>query len=308
MRSLLSFLIVCPFLTAIGQSVSSPDKNLSVSVTVGKSLAISAKYKETTIINASEIGLVIRQLKNDWTTKKTSVKKVDEIIHVPVPEKRKEIRDHYNELTIDFKSKVSLQIRVYDDGFAYRFKSAIKDSITIDKEMAGYAIPSKTKFYGSPVNKRDDVDEFHTSFEEPYMIKPIDSLPPGRLFFSPVLISYPNNIKAVITESDLEDYPGTFLRYNNNLLEGVNAGYPKTVRVNPGEYPAEVVTSRTDFIARTIGMRTFPWRVFMVSEKDAQLPSNDMVYRLGSPSRVADAQWIKPGKGYRRMDHRCQSL
>jgi alpha-glucosidase len=35
----------------------------------------------------------------------------------------------------------------------------------------------------------------------------------------------------------------------------------------------------------------------MVSEKDSQLPSNDMVYRLGSPSRVADAKFIKPGKG-----------
>jgi alpha-glucosidase len=138
---------------------------------------------------------------------------------------------------------------------------------------------------------------FHTSFEEPYLITPVDSLPVDKIFFSPVLISYPNNIKAVITESDLEDYPGMFVRYNNGLLEGVNARYPKTVRVNPGEFPAEVVTSRMDFIARTNGSRTFPWRVFMISEKDSQLPSNDMVYRLGSPSRVADTKWIKPGKG-----------
>lgn len=35
----------------------------------------------------------------------------------------------------------------------------------------------------------------------------------------------------------------------------------------------------------------------MVSEKDSELPSNDMVYRLGSPSRVADTSWIRPGKG-----------
>ena len=35
----------------------------------------------------------------------------------------------------------------------------------------------------------------------------------------------------------------------------------------------------------------------MLSERDSQLPSNDLVYRLGAPSRIADTQWIKPGKG-----------
>jgi alpha-glucosidase len=159
-------------------------------------------------------------------------------------------------------------------------------------------LPGKTIFYGSPVKKREDVDIFHTSFEEPYLIKPTDSISAELLFFSPVMIGYSNEIKTVITEADLEDYPGMFLQFNENkLLEGVNAGYPLEVKMNQGEFPQEVVTRRADFIARTKGDRTFPWRVFMVSEKDSQLPSNDLVYRLGSPSRVADTQWIKPGKG-----------
>jgi alpha-glucosidase len=130
------------------------------------------------------------------------------------------------------------------------------------------------------------------------MVKPVDSIATSHLFFSPVMIAYPNGVKTVITESDLEDYPGMFLRFNDQkALQGVNAGYPLETRVNPGEFPAEVVTRRADYIARTVGKRTFPWRVFMVSETDSQLPSNDMVYRLGSPSRVADTKWIKPGKG-----------
>ncbi len=112
------------------------------------------------------------------------------------------------------------------------------------------------------------------------------------------MIGYDNGVKVVITESDLEDYPGMFLKASErNLLEGVNAGYPLEVKMNAGEFPQEVVTRRADYIAHTKGTRTFPWRVFMVSEKDRQLPSNDLVYRLGSPSRVTDTQWIKPGKG-----------
>ncbi len=201
-------------------------------------------------------------------------------------------------MTIEFKSKISLQVRVYNDGFAYRFTSAHKDSITIEKEIARYSFPDKTKFYGSPVKKREDVDIFHTSFEEPYLIKPTDSISTDLLFFSPVMIGYPSEMKTVITESDLEDYPGMFLKFNGNKqLEGVNAGYPLEVKMNPGEFPQEVVTRRADFIAHTLGNRTFPWRVFMISEKDAQLPSNDLVYRLGAPSKVKDTQWIKPGKG-----------
>ncbi|HZY83087.1 MAG TPA: glycoside hydrolase family 97 protein, partial [Cyclobacteriaceae bacterium] len=213
-------------------------------------------------------------------------------------EKRSRIRDHYQQLNLSFKSKLNLEVRVYNDGFAYRFTSAIKDSIIVEKETAEYSLPPGSRFYGSPVNKRSDVDEFHTSFEEPYLVKPADSIGTDKLFFSPIMIAHANGVKTVITESDLEDYSGTFLRFNDGkMLGGVNAPYPLETRVNPGEFPAEVVTRRADYIARTVGTRTFPWRVFMVSERDSELPSNDMVYRLGSPSRIADTSWLNPGKG-----------
>ncbi len=297
MRTLTLLLILISTWASAQQTVSSPDNNIKVSITGGPNLLISAQYKANDILQPSEIGMIIRGIANNWKPgKSTSVTK-NESIHSPVPEKRKDIVDHYNQVTINFKAKIALQVRVYNDGFAYRFTAAIADSITVEKEIAQYSIPFTTKFYGSPVSKREDVDVFHTSFEEPYLVTPTDSIPQEKLFFSPVMISYPNNIKTVITESDLEDYPGMFLRFNADRLTGVNARYPKTVRVNPGEFPAEVVTSRFDFIARTTGKRTFPWRVFMISEKDSQLPSNDMVYRLGSPSRVANTSWIKPGKG-----------
>jgi alpha-glucosidase len=293
----LLFLLLCT--SAVAQKeVSSPDRNITVTVTGGKTLQITARFKETVILQQSEIGMTIRGVKSDWTLGRSSIITKDEIIVPPVAEKRSRIRDHYQQLNIAFKSGLGLQIRVYDDGFAYRFTSALKDSVIVEKETANYALPDHTRFYGSPVNKRSDVDEFHTSFEEPYLIKSTDSISSEKLFFSPVLVSYAGNVKSVFTESDLEDYPGMFLRFNDQKdLTGVNAPYPLRTKVNPGEFPAEVVTYRADYIARTVGTRTFPWRVFMISEKDSQLPSNDMVYRLGAPSRITDTSWIKPGKG-----------
>ena len=57
-----------------------------------------------------------------------------------------------------------------------------------------------------------------------------------------------------------------------------------------------IVTKRAPYIARTRGTRTFPWRVLAIAEDDKNLPANDIVYRLASPSRVPDVSWIKPGK------------
>ena len=279
-------------------TLSSPDSSISVTVTTGKVVALEAKHKGIEILGPSPIGLSIRGKSLDWTIRRSRTVQMDEKIFPVVSEKRKVIRDHYNQLDLQFKSSLSLQVRAYNDGFAYRFNSSYKVSITIESELSQYALPENTKFYGSAVKKRDDVDIFHTSFEEPYLIMSTDSIAAALLFFSPVLISYPSHQKMVITESDIENYPGTFLRLSaNRILEGSNAGFPMETKINPGDFPQEVVSRRADFIARTPGKRSFPWRVFMVSEKDAELPSNDMVYRLATPSRISETDWINPGKG-----------
>jgi alpha-glucosidase len=298
MKSILIFLLATQLQIAIAQTVVlSPDKHTQVTITTGKTLAVSATYKGNTIIGSSPIGLCIRAIDERWAVRRSRAQLKDEKIYPPVPEKRREIRDHYREQTLDFRSGISLHVRVYNDGFAYRFATSFRDSVVIEKETAQYVISNETVFYGSPVNKRENADIFHTSFEVPYMVRPTDSISANDLFFTPVMIAYPNGVKAVITESDLEDYPGTFLRRRNSAIEAANAGYPLEVKMIPGEFPQEIVTRRADFIARTSGTRTYPWRVFMISEKDVQLPSNDLVYRLGAPSRVSDPDWIKPGKG-----------
>jgi alpha-glucosidase len=57
-----------------------------------------------------------------------------------------------------------------------------------------------------------------------------------------------------------------------------------------------VVKGRADYIAKTSGTRSFPWRVVIISSSDKELANNDMMQRLGAPSKIGDASWIKPGK------------
>jgi len=164
--------------------------------------------------------------------------------------------------------------------------------------VASFNFPANHLFYYPEVVKRDNTDIYHTSFEEPYQLRPLDSLTSANLCFTPVLVAPANGPKIIITESDLEDYPGMFINgNNNNSLAGQFAPYPLEERIAEGEFPQAIVTKRAGYIARTKGTRSFPWRVLLIAASDKELPANDLVYRLASPSRVKDPSWINPGKG-----------
>ena len=51
-----------------------------------------------------------------------------------------------------------------------------------------------------------------------------------------------------------------------------------------------------DYIAKTNGTRTFPWRVFIIAGDDGKLIESDLVYKLAAPNRIKETSWIKPGK------------
>ncbi len=53
---------------------------------------------------------------------------------------------------------------------------------------------------------------------------------------------------------------------------------------------------RADYIARTPGKRSFPWRVIAIAPEDKDIITNQMVFLLSEPSRIEDPSWIKPGK------------
>ena len=302
-KLLFVFLCVCSSALHASDSVSiySPNGRIRVQVESGKELNFSISFDNRPLIFPSEIGLqpdVNTGVSRGMSFNKTTQEKIRSEIISPFPEKRARIPDNYNELTIRFNQPTGLIFRVYDDGVAYRWVSFFQDSIIIKNEIAVFRFPPSSTGYFPEITKRDNADIFHTSFEELYRYKPLDSLRAGSISFSPVLVLTEGGPKVVITESDLEDYPGMFISgTNSTTLSGIFPGVPAEERVADGEYPQVIVTRRKDYIARTAGSRKFPWRVFLIAEKDRELPANDLVYRLASPSRLPDISWIHPGKG-----------
>ncbi|WP_336515661.1 glycoside hydrolase family 97 protein [Pollutibacter soli] len=282
------------------ENLYSPDRTIRVSFKVDSVIRFAVDVDGKELIAPSAVALQIDGKvypKNVISNiKRNSVKQ--DIIN-PIPERRKIIIDHYNSISFKINPVSGLEFRAYNDGISYRWVTFFKDSIRIKDEFFELDLSdSKVPIIFQETEVRAGVDKFHTSFEDIYQRKPVDSISKESFLYTPYLVSPDSGPKILVTESDLEDYPGIFFHGSHNqILHADFAGYPNSEKVNEGEFPQAVVTGRENFIAETKGSRTFPWRVMIIARKDTVLASSDMVYRLASPSRVPDVSWIHPGQG-----------
>jgi alpha-glucosidase len=118
----------------------------------------------------------------------------------------------------------------------------------------------------------------------------------GRLASLPLLVET-SGPKILITESDLRDYPGMWIKTaGDNNLSAVFPHYPLESKLKPGSDRNMPVTKYADYLAKTNGTRTFPWRILAIAKTDGDLITNDLVYQLGEELQIEDPAWIKPGK------------
>jgi alpha-glucosidase len=280
--------------------VFSPSGKICVKIWMGKQLTYSVAYEKKPLLDASYIDLILdknRSLSSDNGIRKSSLKSFREQIVSPVPEKRKVIPDIYNLLSIEFRQPLKLEFRAYDDGVAYRISTFFKDSVYVENEVAGFSFTRNDSVYFPVVHKKSNADIFHTSFEELYSLLPVNNIPDTIIAFSPVLVVNGQSPSVAITESDLLDYPGMFLKgTGSEALEGIFAPYPLEEKETKEFYSQLVVTRRAPYIAHIKGTRSLPWRVLLIAARDIDLPGNDLVYRLAEPSRIKDVSWVHPGK------------
>jgi alpha-glucosidase len=109
----------------------------------------------------------------------------------------------------------------------------------------------------------------------------------------PVYVALSSGIRAVLVEADLHDYPNLFVAgTGNNTLDAV---FPHVVTDAGFQNPMFGNPKTADYIAKTTGTRTFPWRAVIISTEDRQLLESDLVYKLSTPP-VIPTDWIKTGQ------------
>ncbi|WP_410492633.1 glycoside hydrolase family 97 protein [Dysgonomonas sp. ZJ279] len=282
-------------------SLSSPDGKLKTNIEVGDAIKYSITHNGDKIIEPSAISMTLVGGKSFGIKSKLS--KVSNNSNkgvIPSPlYKKSQVTDNYNEVTLAFKENFKLVFRAYNEGVAYRFIATEKAPFVVEKEDANFNFADDKMAYIPYVRDRGTIEQqFFNSFENIYAVKKLSQWEPDRLAFLPILIDAPNGKKVCITEADLMSYPGMYLIKDNasNGLNGVFAPYPKKIEQGGHNMLQGLVKSSEPYIAKCEANTSFPWRVITVSEKDADLLNNDMVYRLATPSQVADISWIKPGK------------
>jgi alpha-glucosidase len=278
--------------------IKSPDNKIDLSVTTGNKIEWSVKHEDTEVISPSAISITLQGgevLGKSPIVKNTKASSANQYFNTPIYKKDK-VHDQYNQLTINFKGDYSVIFRAYDDGVAYRFITQKKGDITILNEEANFNFKSDDKAWLPFVNDYRNKDKWTTSFEALYNTLKLSEVTKDSLAFLPVLVDVGGNKKAAILEADLQDYPGMYLTGNDQSLQGAFAKYPTMETTGGYANMNYVVNGRADYIAKTKGERSFPWRVLIISTEDKQLANNDIIQKLSEPSRVKDISWIKPGK------------
>lgn len=280
--------------------LKSPDGKLMVNITVDKSITYSLLHEGDLLIEPSPISILLDDGKSfgiDSKVKNIKTTTVDQVIKAYFY-KRNEIKDNYNELTINFKEDFSLIFRAYNEGMAYRFVSTGKEDFIVKNEEATFNFGRDYKAYIPYVkSKAKDIEgQYFNSFENTYTYSNLSKMNAEKLAFTPLLIETGNK-KICIAESDMENYPGMFIVNKDGLTLNSNfASYPAATEQGGHNQLQQIVTVREPYIAKCKAKTNFPWRIAIVSSDDKDLADSDMVYKLAAPSRVQDISWIKPGK------------
>ena len=311
MRKILTFATLLVWLTSSEASakdytVASPNgKNI---VTVSDGIKITVSHNSLKVVDLLA-GLDISTGKASATRKasptsitsarKTGVTK--ETIQAPFY-RQKSFTTAYCQLDIKLGKDWGIHVRAYDEGVAYRFYTTSKKEAVITDEMADFCFPEDSKAWlaYSTNDQKPFAMAFQNYYDETLLTEAKDKyafLPATieRLLTDEAGKGTNGGVKVTLLESDLRSYPGMFLKADGTHLKAAFAKYPKKMAYYKWRGMSYVETTE-DYIAKSTGPRTYPWRVMAITESDTEMPVNNLVYALATPNQTGDTSWIKPGK------------
>lgn len=277
--------------------LTSPGKTLKVNINVGNTVSYSVFHQDKMLMKNNELAL---ELENKVLGEDAAVKRVSQNHRkeqIPAFYYRcADFDTEYNEMKISFKDGYSLIFRAYNEGIAYCWDTDFKDSILVRNEKAEFNFPENYKAY-LPYTTSPKGDQYAMAFQNIYTHTSLGEADHKTVAFLPVTVDCGQGLKVTLLESDLRSYPGMFVRTceGEYSLNGVFAEYPSEMGVR-GPRAMTYVKNRHDYIAKTAGDRSYPWRIMAITERDEEMPVNNLVYALAEPSRIKDLSWIQGGK------------
>jgi alpha-glucosidase len=270
----------------------SPDKNVEIKVHVGQRITYDVSYKGRALLAGSSLSMNVDHQTLGENPKVTAKKErsEDRMLEPVVKQKFAKIHEAYNELRLEMEGGYAVTFRAYDEGAAYRFETSLQE-----KEVTVYGEEAKFNFATDDTVFYPKEDSFMSHNERKFLPHLMSGLTNSDIASMPAVVDVGEGVKVAIAESDLADYPGLWLKGTSGpALAATFPAYPLK-EVLAGDRNLNV-TERADYIAKTGGTRTFPWRVLGIVANDGELLTNQIVWLLERPSELKDTSWIKPGK------------
>lgn len=202
-----------------------------------------------------------------------------------------------------------VEFRVYLNAAAYRIipKKMINKVVN---ETSEYRFAGDYQSFVPYVNDNREGERWCYSFESYYDEAPLSKMYQDSLAITPLAVCLPEGKKAVVMESDVENYPGMYLLKGTSTTAASTASashassayslhaafppYPLKEAIGGYNRLNLVPTERANYIAEKV--TRLPWRIVLVTDEDKQLVGNDIAKLLGAKCRIKDTSWIKPGK------------
>lgn len=259
-------------------NVSSPSGDLHVSLSANDgTLAWHADWRGNRVIQPSALGLAFksgRDLNSDLIIASASGTSHDETWEQPWGE-RQFVRDHHNEMLVeitfsDGTPAFALRIRVFDDGFGFRYEVADTGARQIIDEQTEFRIDPTSKAWWIP-------GAGWNRYEELYKTTPMSEVHRAH---TPITLELPDNGPFVsIHEAALVDYAGMWVNQRR-----------------PGTLEAELAPWSDGTKVKVEGAFVTPWRTVQVSDTAAGLANSDLILNLNDPNALGDVSWAKPSK------------
>ena len=296
--------------SAAEYEVSSPNGKVKVMVTAEEAVRWSVTYDGLTVLMPSEIKISLQQ-----AGKSLSLGKVGKVAKKQVKSsfenpfyRKSTVRDDYGQLLMYTNQKMTIEVRAYDDGAAYRLISGHTKPTLVKDELAEFCFEADYQAFVPYVNDNRSGERYCYSFESYYDEQPLSAMFTDSLAITPLAVCLPDGVKAIVMDAGVENYPGMMVRSEKLKVKGekykvkgeklraVFAPYPLEQEIGGYDRLNLVPTKRADYIAKLNGRQALPWRVVVITERDADILNCDMAQRLAPACRIADTSWIRPGK------------
>jgi len=213
----------------------------------------------------------------------------DETYTIPVG-KTSSVRNHYNGVLASFEDqsgrKLNIEVRAFNDGIAFRYVVPDQPSlkqVRVANELTEFSYAKDASTY--PLI----LDGYQSSWEDEYQKRNVSGLHPDWLIGLPFLAEEPGLGWVAITEADIDNYAGMYLRKEKQFLSHRVKADLSPLANQAGEVQQGVaVETSTPFQS--------PWRVLMIGDDPGRLIESNIVLNLNPPSKIADTSWIKAGK------------